>query len=84
MSWSVKPHFIKACTDPEELELEAKSMIESDWNLSVRLQGMRTQPEANETLFVPVLALFKKGSQFKLHGFPGEAYIWTLNAFDFF
>ena len=58
MSGSGKPHFIKAGTDPEVLEPEAKSIIE--WNLSVRLQGMHTQPEACETLFTPGLGLFKE------------------------
>lgn len=35
-----------------------KSMKESDWNLSVRLRGTHTQPEASVTVFTPGLALF--------------------------
>lgn len=34
-----------------------KSMIESEWNLAVRLQSTHTRPEASETLFTPGLAL---------------------------
>lgn len=46
MSWSGKPHFIKAGPDPRVQAPEAKSMTESKGNLCTRLQGMHTQPEA--------------------------------------
>lgn len=61
MSWSGKPHFIKACADPEVLKPEAKSMTESERNLSVKLRGTHTQPEARERHSLPPgLALFRE------------------------